>query len=118
MSEPRDVPPAPMTASRAIAWVAAAGLAVVEAFGTAYATALVYWGASSGCNRDPVAENRTDGLMGLLLLVAIAAGPWLVVAAIRRKWSVGLLGVLAASPALWGIVHGLSLESWRGDFCF
>jgi hypothetical protein len=52
------------------------------------------------------------------MLVVVAAGPWLVVAGVRRRWPVALLGVLTASPALWGIVHGLSLESWRGDFCF
>jgi hypothetical protein len=63
------------------------------------------------------ASNRAAGLTALLVLVAIAAGPWLAAAAVRKRWAVALLGVLAASPALYGIVHGLDVGSWRGSFC-
>jgi hypothetical protein len=118
MTEPGAVPPATATGIRLLAWAIAGAVAGVEAVGVRTATGFVYWVASSGCHEDPTARNRTGGLLGLLVLVVLAAGPWLVAARIRRQWPLALLGALAASPALYGLARGLPLESWRGDFCF
>ncbi|MGO4258359.1 hypothetical protein [Marmoricola sp. RAF53] len=101
------------------AWTGLLAGVVVTFVGTFAASALVYFGQSAGC--DEVANEATIevGMRSLLGVLGVAAVPWALAGFFsRHKVVVGIAAVIALTPALYALAHGLTPGAWDDGWCF
>lgn len=102
------------------AWLGLTLAAAAEAAVVVVVVWLTFFGFSSTCNDQPDPGEVWQGRGALLLTFAAAAAPWALAALLdRRAWArYAVFGALASSPALLGLLAGLSDDAWVGSFCF
>lgn len=99
-------------------------LLVVIVLGEAMTVVVFNWfvmfAFSSTCNQAPDPGDVRTGRLTLLVVLLVAALPWVVATFLRRDLRTRLLwaGLVACAPAALFLLAGLNRDVWSGGFCF
>ena len=97
-------------------WVALAFASLVISVPADLFCMLVF---SSSCSQPPDPQSVLQGRIAMLVVLLVAALPWLIAIPMSRNSGRGaVIGIVALLPAIAFLVHGFSAGAWTGSLCF
>ena len=101
-------------------WVATIIGACAYAYAAFFVSAIVAWANQTTCNDPATPDVQTHGELGLLIVLAVAAAPWLVAVLVGGRARPAFLagGLIAIAPVVFFLIAGIDRGFWSGSFCF
>jgi hypothetical protein len=73
---------------------------------------------SSSCSQPPDPQSVLQGRVAMLVVLLVAAVPWMIAVVMSRLSGRGaLIGIVALLPALAFLLHAFTAGAWTGTLC-